>query len=224
MLIDLKQFAAHPWHPKTKEDYFMYSIHNMVKVEAQNQLVEEQLTNLMYRFDGIPYINNSPKYDEDIVEIDANYSKKSISHGWEEELQLYLKDENQQLHINHDSKEDSEESFQVNAKSLPLYFASFMRKHYKQIVNIRNGELSYQSDEEIMDDKEHVLDPDLHPLIHLEFQILDASSESVTCDELIHFDSIPLCSNSFQILKGNFDHILNDEYRKDYKVSLELMQ
>ena len=64
----------------------------------------------------------------------------------------------------------------------------------------------------------------MKPLSHLECQISDASSESVTYDELIHFDTIPLCSNSFQILKGNFDHILNDEYKKDYKVSLEPMK
>ena len=75
-----------------------------------------------------------------------------------------------------------------------------------------------------MDNKGHVLDPKVQPLSHLECQISYASSELVTCDGLIHFDSIPLCSNSFHILKGNFDHILNDEYSKDYKASLEPMQ
>ena len=93
----------------------------------------------MYMFDDIPYIDNSPKYDDDIVEIDVDCSKQSVAHGWEEEVQLQLKDENQQLHINHDNKEDSATSFQVNAKSLPLYFASFLRENYKKIVNNRNG-------------------------------------------------------------------------------------
>ena len=118
-------------------------IHNTVKDEAQNHLVVEKVTDLMYIFYGIPYIDNSPKYDEDIVEIDADYSKQSVAHDWEEEVQLQLKDENQQLHINHDNKEDSAEIFQVSAKSLPLYFASFLRENYKQVVNSRNGELSY---------------------------------------------------------------------------------
>ena len=48
----------------------------------------------MYMFDDIPYIENSPKYDKDIVEIDVVCSKQSIAHCWEEEVQLQLKDEN----------------------------------------------------------------------------------------------------------------------------------
>jgi hypothetical protein len=75
-----------------------------------------------------------------------------------------------------------------------------------------------------MDDKEPVLDPEVQPLSHLECQISDEITEAETDDDLILFDSIPLCSNSFQILKGNFGHILNDEYMKDYNVSLEPMQ
>jgi len=94
-LTDLKQFASHPWHPKTEEDYFMYSIHNMVKDEAQNQHVEEKLIDIMYMFDDIPYIDNSTKYDKVIVEIDVDCSKQLVAHGWEEELQLQLKDGNQ---------------------------------------------------------------------------------------------------------------------------------
>lgn len=74
-----------------------------------------------------------------------------------------------------------------------------------------------------MDDKELVLDPEVQPLSHLECQISNASSESVTYDELIHFDSIPLCSNSFQILKVNLGHILVDNHRRNHEVSLEPM-
>ena len=52
-----------------------------------------------------------------------------------------------------------------------------------------------------MDDKEPVLDPEVQSLSHLECQISDASLEAETDDGLILFDSIPLCSNSFHILK-----------------------
>jgi hypothetical protein len=60
----------------------------MVKDEAQNHHVEEKLTDIMYMFDDIPYIDSSPKYDEVIVEIDVDYSKQLVAHVWEEELQL----------------------------------------------------------------------------------------------------------------------------------------
>jgi hypothetical protein len=36
-----KHFAAHPWYHGLDNDCFMYSIHNVVKDEVQNQLVEE---------------------------------------------------------------------------------------------------------------------------------------------------------------------------------------
>lgn len=56
----------------------------MVKDEAQNQHVEEQLIDVMYMFDDIPYIDNSPKYDEVIVKIDVDCSKQLVAHVWEE--------------------------------------------------------------------------------------------------------------------------------------------
>jgi hypothetical protein len=75
-----------------------------------------------------------------------------------------------------------------------------------------------------MDDKEPVLDPEVQSLSHLECQISDEITEVETYNDLILFYSIQLCSNSFHILKGNFGHILNDEYMKDYNVLLEPMK
>jgi hypothetical protein len=37
-----KHFAAHPWYHGLENDYFMYSIHNIVKDETPTQLVEEK--------------------------------------------------------------------------------------------------------------------------------------------------------------------------------------
>jgi hypothetical protein len=45
-------------------------------------------------------------------------------------------------------KEESAKKFQENANCLPLCFASFMRKHYKQIVNSKNEECFDEPDEE----------------------------------------------------------------------------
>jgi hypothetical protein len=193
----LKQFAAHPWHPKTEEDYFMYSIHNMVKDEAQNQMVVEKSPEMMCMFDDLAYIDDFPGYDHQdddyMVEIEADCSNQPTLSSWEEEAQLsQCKDDNQTLHTKQYHKEENAESFQVSAKCMPLCFASFLRENYNQVVNSRNGELSYPSDEEFKDNTEHVLDPEVQSLSHLECQISDEITESETDDELSHFDSIPL--------------------------------
>jgi hypothetical protein len=46
-----KHFAAHPWYHRSENDYFMYSIHNMVNDEIQNQPVEEKSIDLMCMID-----------------------------------------------------------------------------------------------------------------------------------------------------------------------------
>jgi hypothetical protein len=42
-----RNFSSHPWYHKPKNDYFMYSIHNLVKDETQTQLAEEQPNDMM---------------------------------------------------------------------------------------------------------------------------------------------------------------------------------
>jgi hypothetical protein len=78
-----KHFAAHPWYHGLESDYFMYSIHNLVKYETQTQLTEEEPADMMCIFYDISYLDNLPKYDQYdddyVVEIDANCSKQPMT-------------------------------------------------------------------------------------------------------------------------------------------------
>jgi hypothetical protein len=47
------------------------------------------------------------------------------------------------------------------------------------------------------------VDPEVHPLSLFEGQTSDEIMKPETSDELIHLDSLSLCFNSFQILRGN---------------------
>ena len=82
-----KHFAAHPWYHRSKNDYFMYSIHNIVQDETQNQLVVEQSTDMMCMFDDISFMDDLPKYDhydhDYEFEIDVDCSKKPVACFWE---------------------------------------------------------------------------------------------------------------------------------------------
>jgi hypothetical protein len=71
---------------------------------------------------------------------------------------------------------------------------------------------------------EVVLDPDLQPLSYIDFQIPDESLEPETEYELIQNNCVPLSFNSFQFLKKNLDHVLNDKHIENYEVSLEPIQ
>ena len=62
---------------------------------------------------------------------------------------------------------------------------------------------------------EVVLDPELHPLSYIDFQILDESLEPEIEYELTQNKSVPLSFNSFQILKKSFNHVMNDKYIED---------
>jgi hypothetical protein len=223
-----KHFAAQPRYSKPPNDYFMYSIHNIAKDEVQNQMVVEKSPEMMCMFDDLAYIDDFPGYDHQdddyMVEIEADCSKQPTLSSWEEEAQLsQCKDDNQTLHTKQDCKEENAESFQVSAKCLPLCFASLLRENCKQIVNRKDEECSNESVEENMDDTEPFLDPEVRSLSHLECQISDEITESETDDELIQFDSLPLCFNSFQIVKGNLGHILVENHRRNHEVSVEPM-
>jgi hypothetical protein len=118
-------------------------------------------------------------------------------------------------------KEENAENFQENANCLPLCFASLLRKHCQQIVNSKKEECSNASVEENKDDTE--ADPEVHSLNLFEGQISDEILKPETGDELIHFDSLPLCFNSFQILRGNLGQILVESHSVSHEVSVEPM-
>lgn len=158
-----------------KKYYFMYSIHNMDIDETPNQLVEEPSPNLMYIIDDLYYLDNIPKYDQYdddyVFEIDANCSKQLVACFWEKEAQLQLKYDNHPMHINYDNNKKNAENIKVSGKSLSLCFSSFqfLRENYQQVVNNRDGECFYQSVEDVIDDMEVVLDPELQPLSYIDF-------------------------------------------------------
>jgi hypothetical protein len=148
-----KNLASQPQYPKPPKDFFMYSIHNTVKEEVQNQVVVEKSPEMMCMFDDLPYIDNILRYDlqngDYMVEIEDDCSKKPVLSSWEEEAQLsQCTDDNQILHTQQDCKEDDAENFPRNAECLPLCFASLLREHYKQVVNRKNEECSNASVEE----------------------------------------------------------------------------
>ena len=113
---------------------------------------------------------------------------------------------------------------------MPLCLASFqfLREIYKQadqqVVNSKNGQFYDELIVEVFHDIEVVLAPKLQPISYLEFQIPDESLESKTDYELMQNNYVPLSFNSFQFLKKNLDHVLNDKHIENYEVSLEPMQ
>jgi hypothetical protein len=81
------QLSLHHFDPPN--DYFMYSIHNTVEDEVQNQKIEEDSPDMICMFNGISSMNDSPKldwYNDDYTTLD--FSKKSTTYDWEEEDHL----------------------------------------------------------------------------------------------------------------------------------------
>jgi hypothetical protein len=208
----------------------MYSIHNIVKDEAPSQLAEKQPVDMMCMFDDIPYLDCPPKCDqyddEHEVEIEVECSKKSAACHWQEEDYLQFRYDNQPLHNSHDSDEEETENFRVREKSLPLCFPSFkfLRRNCKQVVNGREGECSDQLGEDASANVEVVLNPELQPFTYFDFQIPNEILKPEANYELIQNNYVPLCFNSFQILKETLGQVLKDKYIKGQEISFESMQ
>jgi hypothetical protein len=79
-VIATKHFAIHPWYHGLENDYFMYSIHNMVQDEATPQLVEDKSVDMMCMLDDISFMDDLPKYDQyDENDLKVNSSKQSTT-------------------------------------------------------------------------------------------------------------------------------------------------
>ena len=57
--------------------------------------------------------------------------------------------------------------------------------------------------------------------VYVEVNLLKREEKFKAEEELIQFDSLPLCFNSSQILKGNLGHILVDNHRRNHEMSME---
>jgi hypothetical protein len=177
-------------------------------------------------FDDLAYVDDFPGYDHQgddyVVEFDDDCSEKPTLSSWEEEVQLPLcQDVNQTLHTNQDCKEESAENFQENENCLPLCFASLLREHFKQVVNRKNEECSDEPGEENRGDIEVVADSEVQPLSLCAGQNSDENTKPGTGNELIHFDSLPLCFSSFQTLKGNLGQILVEDHSVSHEMPAE---
>jgi len=115
----------------------MYSIHNIVKYEAPSQLAEEQPADMMCMFDGIPYLDNLPKYDQydddQEDEIDFDCSKQLATCCWQEKYHLQFRYDNQPLHNSHDHDEEEAENFRVGKNLCP--YISLLFNFWEEIVS-----------------------------------------------------------------------------------------
>jgi hypothetical protein len=169
-------------------------------------------------FDEISFRDDLPKhdqYDEDYTKMD--FRKQLAAYCWEEEDQLQLKYGNKPVHIHYDNNEKNAENFRVRETYFPVCFSSFqfLRENYKQAVNNTNGECSDKSIEDVIDDMQAILDPNLQPLSYIYLQ-----KEY----ELMHYNSIPLTFNSFQLLKKNSNHVMDDKHTENQGFVLESMK
>ena len=109
---------------------------------------------------------------------------------------------------------------------MPLCFSSFqfLKRKSRPVESSEDRNFSDQSVEDAIKDMEVVLNPESQPLTYIDFQILDESLEPETNYELIHNNSVPLCFNSFQVLKETLGQVLKDKYIKGQEISFESMQ
>jgi hypothetical protein len=225
-----KHFSAHPGYHGLNNDSFMYSIHSTVKDEAPSQLVEEQPADMMCMFDDIPYLDCPPKwdqYDDDHeAEIEVDCLEKPTACHWQEEDHLPFRCDNQPLRNSHDSDGKETENLRVSESTLPLCFSSFqfLKRNSRPVENKKDRNFLDQSVEEAFKNVEAVLNPKLHHFTYSDFQIPNESLKHETNCELIQNNSVPLCFNSFQILKETLGQVLKDKYIKGQEISFESMQ
>jgi hypothetical protein len=109
---------------------------------------------------------------------------------------------------------------------LPLCFSSFqfLREIVSKLSIVEEGECSDQLGEDASVDVEAVLNPELQHFTYFDFQISDERLKPEANSELIQNNSVPLCFDSFQILKKNLEYMLKDKYTENQEVAVEPMQ
>jgi hypothetical protein len=182
----------------------MYSIHNTVEDEVQNQKMEEDSPDMICMFNGISSMDDSPKldwYNDDYTTLD--FSKKSTTYDWEEEDHLQSQQDNQSVHGNYDNNDQSAENLGVSGQTLPLCFSSFkfLKEISEQVINIKEGKSFDEIVKDVSVEKEAISDPGLQYPSFSDFQSSGENSEPETEFETMECNSVPLDYNSFQILK-----------------------
>jgi hypothetical protein len=167
------------------------------------------------------------QYDDDHeTEIEVDCLKKPTACHWQEEDHLQFRSDNQPLLNSHDNDEEETKNFRVREKSLPLCFSSFqfLKRNSRPVVNSEDKNSSDQSVDDAIKDMETILNLELQNFTYSEFQIPNESLEPETNYELIHNNFVPLCFNSFQVLKESLGQVLKDKYIKGQEISFESMQ
>jgi hypothetical protein len=130
------------------------------------------------------------------------------------------------LHNSHDNNDQSAENLRVSENTLPLCFSSFqfLKRNSRPIVNSEDRYSSGQSFDDAIKDMEAILNPGVQHFTYSEFQIPNESLKPETNSELIQNNSVPLCFNSFQILKETLRQVLKDKCTENQEVAVEPMQ
>ena len=91
-------------------------------------LLEKKYVDIMCMIDDIPSFEDLPKYDQYddnyVLQIQANFTEKSLASLWDEEVQFQqLKYSDQTIHIKYGSEEESSEI--LKESSIPLCSKAF---------------------------------------------------------------------------------------------------
>ena len=75
------------------------------------------------------------------------------------------------MHIDYDIKEENATNLRVSERSMNLCFSSFqiMSEKYTQVVDNKYEECFDHLVEDVIEDMEVVLDPELYPLSYIDF-------------------------------------------------------
>jgi hypothetical protein len=73
-------------------------------------------------------------------------------------------------------------------------------------------------------DVKAVLNPEWQPFTYFDFQISNEILKPEANSELIQNNVVPLCFDSFQILKETLGQVLKDKYIKGQELSFKSMQ
>ena len=219
-VVDPKHFLSCPSCHIYDNDYFI------------DQLGEERSVDMTCMLDDVFYTDDFPKfdqYDDDyVLQTEANVAGKLAIGLWKEEVQFQqLEYIDQSMHISYGSEEESAKNFEVSEGYFPFCFTLFqiIKDNFRAIINqpSMSFDLDHLEDNEILVQDFSYLD--LQPLNVINCQVVDEDSEARTYDQMMQDDSVPLCFESFQVLKGILHSISSNEQPvENHAKSLEPIQ
>lgn len=194
-VADPKHFVS---YLSSHKDYFVDHIGEERPVDMTCMLDDVFYTDVFPQFD---------QYDDDYYapQTEANLADKSAASLRDEEVRLQqLEYSDQPRHISYGNDEESATNFEVSEGSLPLCFDScqFTRDNFHAIRH----QLSTNLDLDPLEGDENFV-PDFfyskfQPPNAINSQVVHEDIEVGLYDQMIQEDSLPLCFESFQFLRG----------------------